>query len=332
MDRRSVLGLSVAALVMFSVLGSLVACNPRRSSVLDPRPTDPTGTGEDGTEGAGRSSASKMPASGTSCAGRDDCPSDQVCVEQRCRYRETSVAGEILATSAQAQVDAGEWEGAARTYDQAIAAFEAAHAPVPPEVLCASASLMLRTATDPAGREGGAQRADRCFRASVPGSAAREDVRRAVARLRFEGLDPALCDRPQPPDRFFTLEQSRPTVDALAIDVQFPESEEPGAAQVRAQITGDVAHRAIAECFVQDWDVHHQRTATASLVVRYSTRLRDMGTYDAFDPELVVDKTTVAEDGFEPCVARALTSALTAPRGSRVVAWQQPMEVSARVQ
>jgi hypothetical protein len=60
--------------------------------------------------------------------------------------------------------------------------------------------------------------------------------------------------------------------------------------------------------------------------------MRDMGTYDAFEPELLVEKTTVAEDGFEPCVARALSANLTPPRSGRVVSWQAPLEVAAHVQ
>jgi hypothetical protein len=308
---------------------AFVACN-RRGSTLDPRgePTGTTTATADDTDTA----PSKRPPTGTSCAGRDDCPSDQVCVDRSCRYRTTSIAGEILSTSAAAQVEAGDWEGAVRTYDQAIEAFNTAHAPVPPELLCESAAIILRTSTDAEGRERGAQRADRCFRSSLPGFPPREEVRRAVARLRFEGLDVALFDRADPAERFFTAEPSRPTVDALAIDLQLPESEEHGIEPLRAQLAGDAARRAIAECFVQDWELRHERSASASLVVRFSTRLHDMGTYDVYEPELIIERTTAAEDGFEPCVAAALPSAITFPRGARVVAWQTSLDIAVHVQ
>lgn len=332
MARHTVVGLAMLAA---SLLGA--GCT-RRASLLDtppppnaeiPRPAA-AGLGSSVRPGSARGSARSV--MGASCAGREDCPSEQVCVEHRCRHRETSVAGEILATAAQGQLEAGDWEGAVRTYDQAIEHFEAANAPVPPEILCGSAALMLRTATDADGRERGARRADACFRASLPGTPAREEVRRALARLRFEGLDTALFDRAEPAERFFTQEPSRPTVDALAIDVQFPDSQEPGAQQLREQLAAEAAHRAIADCFVSDWELRHERQAHASLIVRYSTRLHDMGTYDVYEPEVSFEKTTVAEDGFEPCVARALGSAVTAPRASRSVSWQTSLEITARVQ
>lgn len=309
---------------------ALGACG-RRSSLLDP-PSEGNREGARSGSAATRTGPMSRPPAGMTCGGRDDCPTDQVCVASACRYRETSVAGEILGSAAQGQVEAGDWEGAIRTYDEAIAQYDTARAPVPPELFCASAALILRTSSDSEARERGARRADACFRASLPGAPEREQVRRAIARLRFEGLDMALFDRDQPAETFFTQEPSRPTIDALAIDVQLPESEEPGAAQVREQLETEAAHRAIAECFVQDWEVRHARQAEASLVVSYSTRLIDMGTYDDFEPTIAVEKRTVAEDGFEPCVARALAGAITAPRVRRVVAWQTPMQISARVE
>ncbi|UJR80692.1 Hypothetical protein I5071_27410 [Sandaracinus amylolyticus] len=317
-------------LVLAAIL-SLAGCN-RRGSLLDQPPAATGDATRPGARPPGSARGSARPPAGTSCMGREDCPSDQVCVDRVCRYRETSVAGEILATAARAQVEAGDWEGAIRTFDQAIEHYDTAHAPVPPDLLCASASLVLRTASDAEGRERGARRADACFRASLPGSPEREEVRRAVARLRFEGLDTALFDRTEPAERFFTQEPSRPTVDALAIDVELPESEDPGVAQVREQLAGEAARRAIAECFVQDWELRHERSASASLIVRYATRLHDMGTYDTYEPTISVEKTTVAEDGFEPCVARSLSGAIAAPRASRVVAWQTSMSITASVQ
>lgn len=314
---------------------ALDACN-RRGATLDPRtdPAAPTTIAQGGGDGTTtpETAPTKRPPTGTSCGGRDDCPNDQVCVDGSCRYRETSVAGEILAASAGAMVEAGDWEGAIRTYDEAIEAYNHAHAPVPPELLCHSASILLSTSTDEDTRERGARRADACFRSSLPGYPAREDVRRAVARLRFEGLDVALFDRAEPADRFFTNAVSRPTIDALAIDVQVPDEGDASLAPLRAALATDAVHRAIAECFVQDWEVRHEREARAAVVVRYSTHLRDMGTYDTYEPELVVEQTTVAQDGFEPCVAGALQSAITFPRGGRTVAWQTPVDIVAHVQ
>lgn len=272
------------------------------------------------------------PRAGTTCAGRDDCSSDQICVESRCRPGTTSVAGEVLAQAAASQAEVGDWDGAMRSYEQSIERYEQLDIPAPPEVLCGSASLILRTAVDPEARERGARRADQCFRATVPGAPIRDDVSRAIARLRFEGLDVALFDRQDAAERFFTQDPSRPTIDALAIDITLPESDESGAQRIREQLAAEGARRAIAECFVQDWEMRHQRSAEASLVLRYTTRLHDMGTYDVYEPEVTIERTTVAEDGFEPCLARSLAPTITPPRGSRVVAWEAMVGVTARIQ
>lgn len=322
-------GFLVAALA----LGSLsMASGPCERRVVEPARVPSAEFATEEVVSAAEAELARRAPTGTTCGGRADCPVDQVCVESRCRHRATSVAGEILSSSARALAEAGDWEGAIATYQEAVAAYQAVRAPVPAELLCESAALLLGTATTPEAREAGAARADACFRASLPGFGPREEVRRAVARLRFQGLDVSLFDRESPPERFFTQAQSAPTVDAVTIEVAIAGDEQPGLAAIRAQLEGDMARRAIAECFIQDWEVRHERSARGSLLARYSTRLRDMGTYDTYEPELLIDKTTVAEDGFEPCVARALAAILSAPRAGRVVSWRVPFEVSARIQ
>lgn len=322
-----VLALSLSVLAL--------GCNRRTPIGATPGATPPVGGAEPAeTPSEATAAAARRPPTGTSCSGRDDCPSDQVCVERRCRYRETSVAGEILAAAAVAQVEAGDWQGAMRAYDDAIAAFETARRPVPPDLFCASASLLLRTSADSEGRERGARRADQCFRASLPGFGPRDEVTRALSRLRFEGLDSALFDHVDPAERFFTAEASRPTLDALTITVVVPDDVEnaPGLDAVRTALEAEAARRAIGECFEQDWETRHERNAHASLVLRYTTRLHDMGTYDSYEPELSFERTTVAEDGFEPCLAQALSNVIEAPRSGRVVQWQTSVDVDARVE
>jgi hypothetical protein len=321
----------LSLLLCLSVTASLTACN-RRAAIGAPSATG-AGTSEASTtETTEAAPGSRRPPTGTSCGGRDDCPNDQVCVANLCRYRETSVTGEILAAAAAAQVEAGDWNGAMRAYDDAITAFGAR--PVPPDVLCASAVLLLRTSADAEGRERGARRADQCFRASLPGYGPRDEVTRALSRLRFEGLDPALFDRVDPAESFFTAEASRPTLDALTISVVIPDDVEssPGLEAVRTALTEEPARRAVGECFEQDWETHHNRSAHANLVLRYATRLRDMGLYDSYEPELTFERTTVAEDGFEPCLAQALANVVTTPRSGRVVSWQTSVEINARVE
>ncbi len=271
---------------------------------------------------------------GAACTGRDDCPTDQLCMRGVCGYRLTSAAGEVLAAAARAQVEAGDLEGAGRTYEQAIAAFDAAEAPIPARLLCGAAAAALRAARTPEARETAAKSADLCFRRSLPGAPERADAQIALGRLRYDGLDLTRFDRPEPADRFFSAPPSRPTVDAIDLAIDLTEQpDQPGSPELRAAVLGEPARQAIADCFIQDWELRHERQASASLVLKLTSRFRDMGEYDTYEASVEVQKTTLAEDGFEPCVAGALTVALGArPRLTRLVAWQAPLEIAARLQ
>lgn len=312
---------SIAVLALWTGCGRRLTANPiteaEQNAVL-PSPAAPT---------------TALPE-GTSCAGRDDCTTDQICVRNVCSYRLTSAAGEILAAAARAQVEVGDLDGAVRTYGQAIAAFEATEAPVPSRVACGAAAAALRAAHTPETREAAAKSADRCFRKSLAGTPERTEVQAALARLRYDGLAITRFDRPEPADQFFSAPPTRPTVDAIDIAIDMAQQQDqPGYPELRLALQAEPARRAIADCFVQDWELRHERQASAALTLKLTTRLRDMGDYDAFEGTVEVARTTPAEEGFEACLATALTTVLgTGPRMSRVVAWQSPFEVAARLQ
>ncbi|MGF1466975.1 MAG: hypothetical protein ACFCGT_12660 [Sandaracinaceae bacterium] len=296
--------------------------------------------GEGGTAGRAdlRVEASRRPPAGAQCAGSEDCASNQICVESRCRFPLTSVEGEVLATAAEAQAAGGDYDGAIETYDQALDAYarQRPPAPVPMEVACAAASLALRTATDPEARERGAQKADLCFRSSVPGTPEREDTRRALARLRYEGLDLTQFDMPEPAESFFTGERTRPTADAVEVRIDMPELEpnEPRShAQVKELLLGEQGTNAVTDCFIQDWEMHHERSAAATLSLRYRTVLRDMGSYDVWEPSIEVEAQSGGQDGFEPCLQRNLMPLFEQEqRGIRGEAWEQRVQITAAVQ
>ncbi|MFW6067392.1 MAG: hypothetical protein ACOC97_03580 [Myxococcota bacterium] len=275
-----------------------------------------------------------LPA-GASCAGVADCPSNQVCVEGRCRYAETSVAGEVLASAAAAQLEAGDFAGAVRTFDEAIDVYDQAQAPVPPAVLCGAAVAALQEGGSQGARERAARRADACLRGSLPGDPQRDQVLEGLTRLRYEGLDATLFDQPEPAERFFTKEPSRPTVDTIAIRFDLPDADEKGYDEAKEAIQSEEARRAIADCFLQDWDIRHERSVQGSFVLKMSAKMKDMGYYDVFEPEIEVTQTSLAQDGFDPCVAGALAGVVDGalPKNvGRRVSWQHPFEVSARLQ
>ncbi len=281
-----------------------------------------------------RAQASRRPAAGATCAGRDGCSSDQVCVGNMCRYRATSVSGEILAAAAAAQEANGDWEGAIETYGAAFERFREADAPVPPSIGCGAAELTLSNARDADARERGARQADLCFRTTVAGHPARGPVLRALARLRYEGLEIVLFDAEEPAERFFTREASRPTVDVVRSEIQMPDLEpEPRShTAIRELIEGEDGRRMIAECFVQDWEGRHEPEASAEIVLRYTTRLRDMGSYDVYEPQIEVQRTTESEDGFEACLARSLPDLFDPNnRSIRGEPWNQAIRLNATI-
>lgn len=330
---RAATGLALAALVWAL---ALPGCQRRSGATEEPE----TGTETDPSAPASsehqRAQASRRSAAGATCSGRDDCTSDQVCVENQCRYERTSVAGEILASAAVAQRLAGDWPGALASYESAFEAYEAEGAPIPPEVACAAALMILQSATDSEAREHGATRADLCFRTTVPGHPARREVQQAVARLRYEGLELARFDADEPADRFFTGQRTRPTVDAVEVQVQMPDLEPrelPSHTAVRERLDGEDGHRAVADCFIQDWEIRHEPRASGEIVVRFSTRLRDMGDYDVYIPGIEVESTSAGDDGFEPCLARTLSTLFDPDdRSIRGDNWSQAVRITASVQ
>ena len=281
-----------------------------------------------------RAQASRRPPSGATCTGRGDCTSDQICVQGACVYRASSVSGEILASAAAAQEATGDWEAAIETYNAAFARFREDHAPVPPAIGCRAAVLTLRNARDADAREQGARQADLCFRSTVAGHPARTPVMRALSRLRYEGLDMAAFDRSEPAAQFFTEEASRPTVDVVRTEVQMPdlESESRSHTAIRELLLGEDGVRTIADCFVQDWETRHEAEAEAELVLRYTTRLRDMGSYDVYAPEIAVEGTTGTEEGFEACLVRGLPDLFDPNnRSIRSEPWNQAVRFTATI-
>lgn len=165
---------------------------------------------------------------GATCTGAGDCHSTQRCVEGRCRYGETSVSGEVLASSADALRESGDIDGALGTYEEAIDAFDEAEVAVPPEVLCGAALAALRLTNEENGRERAGRLSDKCFRGSLPGDPLRQEVLKQLGRLRYDGLSLVAFDEEEPASRFFTEAASRPTVDAVEIGLDLPDEDKPG--------------------------------------------------------------------------------------------------------
>lgn len=307
-------------LLLLGTAGSL-GCNDGTPNVWASSPSEPA------------TPAAPERASGATCGRSADCPGGQACVGEVCRHRTTNIRAEALAVAADAQRVAGDPEGALASYEEALGAYAQADVEPPPEVTCGAALLALRYYDSPEHRERGARLADRCFRSSLPGNPQRQEVLRAIVRLRYDGLALASFDAEEPPERFFSQPPSRPTVDAVEISLGFGDGDEPGFTAVREQLVSEQATHIIADCFIQDWELRHQREASTTLVLKLETRMRDMGAYDVYEGHVTLERTGLDVDGFEPCVTSGLSALLEGerPRVARGARWQVPVEISAQL-
>ncbi len=286
-----------------------------------------------GAPAAGETSAptrsSGTPA-GASCTASRDCAEGQACVGETCRATRTTVQGELLAASAAQQLAAGEFVEANETYVAALRAFEQANVPVPPAVLCGSAEAALGSPREAVPREIAARRAFACFRGSLPGDPARVRVLEKVAEVRHEGLDLAAFDEAETPTEFFTAPRRRPDPGAVRVHVELAGQPGAGSAEIDARLQSAPVAQAVVACFLADWELHHQRRVEATLPIRVSSRLRDMGSYDIYEASVSIDAGGPEERGFGPCTARALESIFAESiRMARTVSWNASITVRA---
>jgi len=291
------------------------------------RESDPVFTSDE----EGSATPPRIP--GATCGGPSDCASDQVCLEATCVGARTSVKAELLAAAAAQQTEAGDAAGAAASYQEAIEAYEAAEITPPGAVLCRAAQSILSVTQQAEGRERAARMADRCLRQTLPGDHLRGRVIAALGRMRYDGLNLAAFDLPEPPATFFTETPARPDPNRVRVTIEVAPLESSSFAPIITALEGEAAQAAAQDCFLQDWEVRHEQQAAASFQVRFSSRLRDMGSYDAYPAELELVQQSLAQEGFEPCLSRVLPAVVELPNSlGRVVSYETTMTVSATLQ
>ena len=270
---------------------------------------------------------------GATCGGPGDCATDQVCSESVCIAARTSVRAELLGASAAQQAEGGDASGAAETYVLAVEAFEANELAPPGTVLCRAAQSMLNATMRAEARERAARMADRCLRATLPSDPLRVRVIAALGRMRYDGLNLAAFDLPEPPERYFTETPARPDPNLVAVTFDVAPLDSRSFDPVVAALQSDASRAVAQDCFLQDWEVHHETAAAASFQVHFFSRLRDMGSYDAYPAELELIAQSLAQEGFEPCLARSLPGVLELPTSmSRTVSYETTMTINASLE
>lgn len=266
-----------------------------------------------------------------------DCAPEDACIELRCRPSKSSAAGEILAATGAAHTRLGHHAEAAREYAAAVDAYRKHGAAVPADTLCALASASLRGAKTNEARELAAKQADECLRASHFGMPERSTTVHLLSELRVEGLDPAHFDEQQPATVFLTARPERPKADSIEIEIDLPERDTPGFSELTSALHTPTARDMVSRCFLEDWEARRQNRAEATLRLKLTTRMKDMGDYDAFEPTLEVTRdpdagAAVNATPFTDCVLRGVQTALgPGPKLNRVVAWEERLHVVAHL-
>ncbi|MDH5492889.1 MAG: hypothetical protein OEY14_13125, partial [Myxococcales bacterium] len=181
-------------------------------------------------------------------------------------------------------------------------------------------------------REEAARRADACFRGSLPGDPMRERTLRALAALRYDGLDLERFDREEPAERFFTNEASDPTLDAIDVTLGFMDTSPPGRHRLIGILEGARAKQELARCFIVDWNSRHERSALGTL--RLSVRSGRPSAEAEGTPLLAAielrNGSRRAPSAFEACAVRSLQPLLSAPFPLEdATAWEQLLTVRA---
>lgn len=276
------------------------------------------------------------PPAGASCLSTLDCAPGDVCMAQACRGMKTSASGEILAALAASHAQQNQHAAAAQAFGSAVDAFKKQGSPVPAELFCGLAAASLQGASTREARELAARHADQCLRASTPGQPGRSAVVQLLASLTTEGLDVAHFDEPQPAQVFFSAEPERPRADAIEIEFDLPTRDAPGFAELTAGLRTPEVRDSISRCFITAWEKQRQDRAEAKIALKFTSRMRDMGDYDTYAPQLevsaVADATTENGSTFAACVVAGIQTALgTGPKVNRVVAWEEALRVVARL-
>jgi hypothetical protein len=255
---------------------------------------------------------------------------------QVCRGTKTSATGEILGALAASHAQQNQHAAASQAFGSAVDAFKKQGAPVPTELFCGLAVASLQGASTREARELAARHADQCLRASTPGQPGRAAVVQLLAALATEGLNVAHFDEPQPAQVFFSAEPERPRADAVEIELDLPTRDAPGFAELTAGLRTPAMRDAVSRCFLAAWEKQRQNRAETKLTLKFTSRMRDMGDYDAFVPQLEVsaidDAGSEGDKAFASCVVTGTQAALgTGPKVNRVVAWEEALRVVAHL-
>lgn len=277
------------------------------------------------------------PPSGASCMSTLDCGPDDFCVEQHCRQTRTSAAGEVLAAEAAEHERQSHHAAAVAGYGAAIDAYRKGGVNVPADLFCSLSTASLRGATTREARELAAQQADQCLRASHAGLPSRTETVQLLAMLHVEGLDPLHFDETRPAAVFFTAEPDRPKGDSIEIEFDLPERDSPGFSELTAGLRTTEARDAVSRCFIADWETQRQNRSEVALRLKFTSRMRDMGDYDAFEPSVELLQETDAAAAskaqtFASCVVEGLAPILKpGPKVNRVVSWEERFRVVAHL-
>jgi hypothetical protein len=154
-----------------------------------------------------------------SCSASSQCQDELRCFDEVCRRVARSTVGDYYATAGAQARGKGDLEGAIAAYTQALAHYDAAKVPLPPEIDCAYGGALAAAKARKEHAELGARVLHRCVLAVPVGSRLREQALGELATLAEAGLDPVLLGANKTADLYLTKAPARPATDKLTVTV-----------------------------------------------------------------------------------------------------------------
>jgi hypothetical protein len=119
----------------------------------------------------------------------------------------------------------------------------------------------------------------------------------------------------------------------VRVHVELAGAAGPGSEEIDERLQSAPVVQAVVACYIEDWELHHQRRVEGTLPLRVASHLRDMGSYDVYEARVSFDVSSLDERAFGRCVASSLETIFAESfRMTRTVSWNASVIVRASAQ
>lgn len=198
------------------------------------------------------------------CSASAQCQDELRCFDQVCRRVARSTVGDYYAAAGSLARARGDLEGALAAYMQALAHYDAAKVPLPPEIDCDYGAALAAARARKEHAELAARVLHRCVLAVPAASRLRDRALADLATLSEAGLDPVLLGANKTADLYLTRAPQRPATDRLTVAVT-PTPQPTGKSY--ALIPEKIAEPEIRAALIACWEAHHAASKSDAMTV-----------------------------------------------------------------